>query len=989
MSIRVRCPGCNTEYSLTDQLAGKQVRCKKCGDVIAVRAPREDDAPPPKRSSSGVVQTEPPRRERERPLPGKSPDRPRRRRDEYDAPIKKNGGLALWLILSGAGALLLLMLGCGAAGLLFLYSRASAVPSADSVATPAPAANNQPVPPGANVGGMPALMPAAAADNSGFHLAEVRKSVVFIRRSTPGKPTSLGTGFFVTNDGFIATNRHVAQAETGPSPSTVLYVGVPSAADPDVLDYFKGQVAYVAPTQDTLDFALVKIAARPGYQAFRPLTLATTKPELAAPIAAIGYPLTTVNNPVLSFTKGSISAARVVIEDRPYYQTDAAVNHGNSGGPLINTDGQVVGIVSLVTEGANNTGFALYLSETGLPGILNQQQVARAQPEAGPIDPKQLPASSELKATTLASWDVTRGEAVEEKGFVAVHNLGGSFWLTNKNPLPENFQLKIECFVAPLLPNRQGPGPLFGPPGLGPPGFLRPPPMPMMPQFVNTNTLRSLFVRFGTDDTADDVTTMSGTSVHLSAGQTQVAESGVVVATEPKGVPTDPFILTVTRRGDELTLAINDETRMTQKLKSAQQGSHKFSIGGAQSVLLLHAALASPVDGPPVPKPIPVKPPTPPPSGPPPLLAFDANGWDKPLDPDGDCKITPDKDGLTIEAPAKRHDLLGEQAARNAPRLLRDVTDDFTAQVKIGGDFKPTGPTTAPGGSPFVGAGLVALAPDGSFIRLERAAVDRNGTADLNVNWQARVNGRQEGVSQWKLTPEDKTVTLRLRRIKDHFFGAYSRDGTNWTELPLQDVKMPANLKVGAAAVTTSAAPFQAKFQDFRLGDDGRLPVAPPPDPKIFAAKPPADWKGPQWVPTVDKMKATTKPVGGWVMGAEFKADEATLNPNSGILTLRQGQRIGPGAFLTLQLGGPKSLADLEGKKLVVAGKQMGLGFVFAQLSRTPEGQNAANFQTFPEYVMKLDFGKGQGLKLPGTIYICFPDEGKSVIAGKFLLESK
>ena len=38
---------------------------------------------------------------------------------------------------------------------------------------------------------------------------------------------------------------------------------------------------------------------------------------------------------------------------------------------------------------------------------------------------------------------------------------------------------------------------------------------------------------------------------------------------------------------------------------------------------------------------------------------------------------------------------------------------------------------------------------------------------------------------------------------------------------------------------------------------------------------------------------------------------------------------------------------------------------------------------------MKLEFGKGQGLKLPVTIYICFPDEAKSVIAGKFMLESK
>jgi hypothetical protein len=308
--------------------------------------------------------------------------------------------------------------------------------------------------------------------------------------------------------------------------------------------------------------------------------------------------------------------------------------------------------------------------------------------------------------------------------------------------------------------------------------------------------------------------------------------------------------------------------------------------------------------------------------------------------------------------------------------------------VKVGGDFKPAGPSTAPG-SPVVAAGLTATAPDGTFLRLERAAVERNGAAEPNVNWEARVSGRQQGVSEMKLTPEDKTIYLRLRRIKDRFFGGFSRDGTNWTEMPLQDVKMPANLKVGVAAVTTSAAAFQAKFQEFRLGDDGRTPVAPPPDQKTFAAKPPADWKGPQWVPTVDKMKATTKPAAGWVMGADFKPDEATLNPTVGLLTLRQGKQFGPGAYLTLQLGGPKTLAELEGKKLVVSGRQMGLGIILAQLSRAPDGQNTPYTQGFQEYVMKLEFGKEQGHKLPVTIYICFPDEAKSVIAGKFMLESK
>ena len=981
MTIRVRCPECSAEYALADSAAGKKVRCKKCEAVIAVKAAPEADAPPATRPAS-AVRAEPPRRDAERRIPARQPDRPRRARDDDDddaPPIKKKkgGGLALGLILGGVGVVLLLVLACGGLGAIFMFGLWSASPSPVAVSSPmSTVVIDQPILPADD--GQPQAVPAAQplADPTPFHLADVRKSVVFIRRSTPGKPTSTGTGFFVSKDGLIATNRHVVQSEAGPDPSTVLYVGVPSAADPDVLDYFKGQVAFVAPTQDTLDFAIVKIAARPGYQPFRPLTLATTKLKLGAPAAAIGFPFAQVNNPVLSFNKGSISASRVAIEDRPYYQTDAAVNPGNSGGPLVNTDGQVVGIVSRKMEDANNMGFALYLSETGLPAVLNQEQVVRAKPEVGPLDPKQLPASSALKPTNMASWDVTRGEAVEEKGVVIAENRGSSYWLTNKTPLPENFQLKIECYVLPVLPRRERQRFGFGP---------RPPVLPQQP--VNMNMLRSLYVRFGTDVVGDDIMSMSGTTVHLSAALTQVAEGGVIVASQRQGVPSDPFVLTVTRRGDELTLAVNDDVRLTRKLKNSLQGSHKFSIGGFQSALLLHAAVVTPVNGPPVPPPVAVAPPKPAPAGPPAVLSF-ATGWDKPVDPDGDCKIAPDKEALTIEAPGKRHDLTGE-GAMNAPRLLRDVTGDFTIQVRVAGDLKPAGPSTAPGGLPFEGAGLVLMADDKTFVRLERAAVDRNGATDPYVNWEVRADGRQQWASTAKLNPEDQTVYLRLRRLGDRIFPGYSVDGKTWTEMPSQALAILATVKVGVAAVTSSAGTFRPKFDDFRLGGYTDPNLAPAVDPKVYAAKSPAGWKGPAWTTDLAKMKAPDAPAAGWVRGADFKVEEATLTPGNGFLTLRQGKPFAPGSYLTLQLGFQKTLADLEGKTITVPGKQPFSGMIWAQLGRTPEGQKLPKIQMFTEYTMKLEFGKGEGLKLPGKIYICLPDEAKSVIAGKFLLESK
>ncbi len=182
---------------------------------------------------------------------------------------------------------------------------------------------------------------------------------MFIKRVTPKIAPAFGSGFLVSQDGLIYTNRHVVATDDPVPAGSVIYVGVPSPQDVDQLDYFRAEKIFVSPGDGPLDFAILKIAAPSDYGGFPTLPLSYDQVELGSDVAVIGYPFSG-DRPMLSFNKGSLSSTRVPLRGIPYYQTDAAVNPGNSGGPLLNPDGQVIGIVTWKHLFADNMGYALY-----------------------------------------------------------------------------------------------------------------------------------------------------------------------------------------------------------------------------------------------------------------------------------------------------------------------------------------------------------------------------------------------------------------------------------------------------------------------------------------------------------------------------------------------------------------------------------------------------------------------------------------------------
>ena len=168
---------------------------------------------------------------------------------------------------------------------------------------------------------------------------------------------TMGSGFFVTETGVIATNAHVARGD-----STLLAV-LPSNVQ------LQARVVYI---DADLDIALVKAdPPSPGYS-FPYLILAdVTTVQQGESVLAVGNPGDAM---LFSATKGIVSAVGKFPSFGPgtWIQTDAPINPGNSGGPLLNSRGQVVGLNTLKITKKNVTGIGFALSSTDLLTVLHR-----------------------------------------------------------------------------------------------------------------------------------------------------------------------------------------------------------------------------------------------------------------------------------------------------------------------------------------------------------------------------------------------------------------------------------------------------------------------------------------------------------------------------------------------------------------------------------------------------------------------------------------
>jgi serine protease Do len=183
----------------------------------------------------------------------------------------------------------------------------------------------------------------------------------FMDRNQDGGPAprrgqALGSGFVISEDGYIVTNNHVIQG-----------------ADEIQIEFYSGDelVATVVGTDPNTDLALLKVDTD------EPLPFVpwgeSDQMRVGDWVMAMGNPL----GQGFSVSAGIVSARGRALSGSfdDYIQTDAAINRGNSGGPLFNLDGEVIGVnTAILSPNGGSIGIGFAMSSRVAANVIDQLQ---------------------------------------------------------------------------------------------------------------------------------------------------------------------------------------------------------------------------------------------------------------------------------------------------------------------------------------------------------------------------------------------------------------------------------------------------------------------------------------------------------------------------------------------------------------------------------------------------------------------------------------
>ena len=254
---------------------------------------------------------------------------------------------------------------------------ATGSPAAKASSTATPKAGGTPavVPVLQTQGGMTVVQIAQKLAPSIVRVQTEGATLDIFGRSTPAG--GVGTGVIYDAQGHIVTNNHVVMVGNRVADRITVTLSDQRTVSAKV-------VGRDAPT----DLALLQINASD----LTPATFGDSNAlQVGQDVVAIGFALDLQGAPTV--TRGVVSAKGRTIDEQDYtindaIQTDAGINPGNSGGPLVDADGDVVGINTAIVQGAQSIGFSISsaLVKPTVDSLIQNGQIARAYIGLGTVE---------------------------------------------------------------------------------------------------------------------------------------------------------------------------------------------------------------------------------------------------------------------------------------------------------------------------------------------------------------------------------------------------------------------------------------------------------------------------------------------------------------------------------------------------------------------------------------------------------------------------
>ncbi len=353
MALAVVCPQCHKKGSVPDAAEGRPVRCPSCGNSFRARIARQTIAPPSPPNPLAALLDEDDEPE---PVAALAVYSPR----STAAPSASPGSPLLYAAV-GVGSLCALLLAIVIS--LMLQPSGNRAPAERTVAKAEIEPERQPLP-------APAPPPVAAPETPSS-LAWLEDATVFIKLKV-GHSVASGTGFVIRVQGdtaLVATNRHVVTPELdeegGKPEITVVFR---SGKGPGEEQALAAEIV-AADSAEELNHDLALLKVRGLKRPVQPIDLARiARPSLAMKYSAYGFPLPYVRfnqgNPTISVTAGQVSTLRNDDLGQLFaIQLDGSLQPGNSGGPIVDERGRLIGVAVAKVEGVDTIGLAIPADE--------------------------------------------------------------------------------------------------------------------------------------------------------------------------------------------------------------------------------------------------------------------------------------------------------------------------------------------------------------------------------------------------------------------------------------------------------------------------------------------------------------------------------------------------------------------------------------------------------------------------------------------------